>query len=56
MGFVDFDVIVVIVGPGLIGGVIFGVMCVKGLLVGFGIFLVGVNYLVGYVLMLCFID
>lgn len=52
----DIDVIVVIVGLGLIGGVLLGVMVVKGLLMVMGILLIGVNYFVGYVLMFWLID
>ncbi len=44
------DAIAVTAGPGLIGGVISGVMCAKGLARGLGIPLVGVNHLAGHAL------
>lgn len=44
------DAIAVTAGPGLIGGVISGVMCAKGLAVGAGLPLVGVNHLAGHAL------
>jgi N6-L-threonylcarbamoyladenine synthase len=44
------DAIAVTAGPGLIGGVISGVMCAKGLSVGAGKPLVGVNHLAGHAL------
>jgi len=44
------DAIAVTAGPGLIGGVLSGVMCAKGLSVGAGIPLVGVNHLAGHAL------
>jgi len=46
----DIDAIAVTAGPGLIGGVISGVMCAKGLSAGSGIPLVGVNHLAGHAL------
>ena len=42
--------IVVTSGPGLIGGVLAGVMCAKGLAAGSGLPLVGVNHLAGHAL------
>ena len=50
VGFVDVDAIAVTAGPGLIGGVISGVMCAKGLSAGLGIPLIGVNHLAGHAL------
>lgn len=44
------DAIAVTAGPGLIGGVLSGVMCAKGLSAGSGIPLVGVNHLAGHAL------
>lgn len=46
----DIDAIAVTAGPGLIGGVLSGVMCAKGLSAGLGIPLVGVNHLAGHAL------
>lgn len=46
----DVDAIAVTAGPGLIGGVMSGVMCAKGLSVGSGKPLVGVNHLAGHAL------
>ncbi|WP_304618624.1 tRNA (adenosine(37)-N6)-threonylcarbamoyltransferase complex transferase subunit TsaD [Paracoccus sediminilitoris] len=42
--------IAVTAGPGLIGGVMSGVMCAKGLAAGSGLSLVGVNHLAGHAL------
>jgi N6-L-threonylcarbamoyladenine synthase len=42
--------IAVTAGPGLIGGVLSGVMCAKGLAAGSGLPLVGVNHLAGHAL------
>ena len=50
IGFSDVNAIAVTAGPGLIGGVISGVMCAKGLSAGLGIPLVGVNHLAGHAL------
>ena len=50
MGLGDVDAIAVTSGPGLIGGVISGVMCAKGLSIGSGKPLVGVNHLAGHAL------
>ncbi|MGB0797841.1 MAG: tRNA (adenosine(37)-N6)-threonylcarbamoyltransferase complex transferase subunit TsaD, partial [Planktomarina sp.] len=46
----DIDVITVTAGPGLIGGVMAGVMCAKGLSVALGKPLIGVNHLTGHAL------
>ncbi|MCP5085577.1 MAG: tRNA (adenosine(37)-N6)-threonylcarbamoyltransferase complex transferase subunit TsaD [Rhodobacteraceae bacterium] len=46
----EVDAIAVTAGPGLIGGVMSGVMCAKGLCVGSGKPLVGVNHLAGHAL------
>ncbi|OCX61612.1 tRNA (adenosine(37)-N6)-threonylcarbamoyltransferase complex transferase subunit TsaD [Thioclava sp. SK-1] len=46
----DLDAIAVTAGPGLIGGVMSGVMCAKGLAVGAGLPLIGVNHLAGHAL------
>lgn len=46
----DIDAIAVTAGPGLIGGVLAGVMCAKGLAVGTGLPLIGVNHLAGHAL------
>ncbi|MEQ9260086.1 MAG: tRNA (adenosine(37)-N6)-threonylcarbamoyltransferase complex transferase subunit TsaD [Roseovarius sp.] len=50
MGLETVDVIGVTAGPGLIGGVLSGVMCAKGLAAGRGLPLVGVNHLAGHAL------
>lgn len=46
----EIDAIAVTAGPGLIGGVLSGVMCAKGIASGLGIPLVGVNHLAGHAL------
>ncbi|SOC06797.1 tRNA (adenosine(37)-N6)-threonylcarbamoyltransferase complex transferase subunit TsaD [Rhodobacter maris] len=46
----DLDGIAVTAGPGLIGGVMSGVMCARGLAAGSGVPLVGVNHLAGHAL------
>ncbi|MBF9060776.1 tRNA (adenosine(37)-N6)-threonylcarbamoyltransferase complex transferase subunit TsaD [Rhodobacterales bacterium HKCCSP123] len=46
----DIDAIAVTAGPGLIGGVLSGVMAAKGLAMGLGKPLVGVNHLAGHAL------
>lgn len=46
----QIDAIAVTAGPGLIGGVLAGVMCAKGLAAGSGKPLVGVNHLAGHAL------
>lgn len=50
LSFDQIDAIAVTAGPGLIGGVISGVMCAKGLATGLGLPLVGVNHLAGHAL------
>ncbi|MBL4812780.1 MAG: tRNA (adenosine(37)-N6)-threonylcarbamoyltransferase complex transferase subunit TsaD [Rhodobacteraceae bacterium] len=50
VGLADLDGIAVTAGPGLIGGVIAGVMCAKGLAAATGLPLVGVNHLAGHAL------
>lgn len=44
------DLVAVTAGPGLIGGVLAGVMCAKGIALGAGLPLVGVNHLAGHAL------
>ena len=46
----DMDAIAVTAGPGLIGGVLSGVMCAKGLAAGANLPLIGVNHLAGHAL------
>lgn len=46
----DLDAIAVTAGPGLIGGVLSGVMCAKGICAATGLPLVGVNHLAGHAL------
>lgn len=46
----DLDGIAVTAGPGLIGGVLSGVMCAKGLSAATGVPLIGVNHLAGHAL------
>ncbi|MFD1511573.1 tRNA (adenosine(37)-N6)-threonylcarbamoyltransferase complex transferase subunit TsaD [Lacimonas salitolerans] len=46
----EVDAVAVTAGPGLIGGVISGVMCAKGIAIGAGLPLVGVNHLAGHAL------
>lgn len=48
--FADLDGVAVTAGPGLIGGVMSGVMCAKGIAAGAGLPLVGVNHLAGHAL------
>ncbi len=48
--FSDLDGIAVTAGPGLIGGVLSGVMCAKGLSAATGLPLIGVNHLAGHAL------
>lgn len=50
VGFSDLDAIAVTAGPGLIGGVLSGVMCAKGLSAATGLPLIGVNHLAGHAL------
>ena len=46
----EVDAVAVTAGPGLIGGVLSGVMLAKGLATGLGVPLVGVNHLAGHAL------
>jgi N6-L-threonylcarbamoyladenine synthase len=46
----DIDAVAVTAGPGLIGGVLAGVMCAKGIAAGAGLPLIGVNHLAGHAL------
>jgi len=50
LGLNDIDAVAVTAGPGLIGGVLAGVMCAKGIAAGAGLPLVGVNHLAGHAL------
>lgn len=50
LGLTDLDGVAVTAGPGLIGGVLSGVMCAKGMAAGAGLALVGVNHLAGHAL------
>jgi len=50
LGLAHMDVIAVTAGPGLIGGLLSGVMCAKGLAAGSGLPLIGVNHLAGHAL------
>lgn len=50
VGFDALDGIAVTAGPGLIGGVLAGVMCGKGLSAATGLPLIGVNHLAGHAL------
>ncbi len=50
LGLADCDAIAVTAGPGLIGGVLAGVMCAKGLSAATGLPLLGVNHLAGHAL------
>ena len=50
LGLRDLDGIAVTAGPGLIGGVMSGVMCAKGIALGAGLPLIGVNHLAGHAL------
>lgn len=49
-GLSNLDAIAVTAGPGLIGGVVSGVMCAKGIAAGAGLPLIGVNHLAGHAL------
>lgn len=46
----DIDAVAVTAGPGLIGGVVSGVMCAKGIAAATGLPLIGVNHLAGHAL------
>ncbi|MFV0474639.1 MAG: tRNA (adenosine(37)-N6)-threonylcarbamoyltransferase complex transferase subunit TsaD [Pikeienuella sp.] len=50
IGLDQVDLIGVTAGPGLIGGVISGVMCAEGIAAGAGLPLIGVNHLEGHAL------
>lgn len=50
LGLDDIDAIAVTAGPGLIGGVVSGVMCAKGLAAATGKPLYGINHLAGHAL------
>ncbi|MBK5933170.1 O-sialoglycoprotein endopeptidase [Rhodovulum imhoffii] len=50
VGLAALDAIAVTAGPGLIGGVLSGVMCAKGLAAASGLPLVGINHLAGHAL------
>ena len=46
----DIDAVAVTAGPGLIGGVVSGVMCAKGIALARGLPLYGINHLAGHAL------
>ncbi len=50
IGLEGIDAVAVTAGPGLIGGVMAGVMCAKGIAAGRGLPLIGVNHLAGHAL------
>jgi N6-L-threonylcarbamoyladenine synthase len=50
LGLTDVDAVAVTAGPGLIGGVLAGGMCAKGLATGAGLPLLGINHLAGHAL------
>ena len=50
LGLADLDAVAVTAGPGLIGGVLSGVMCAKGIAAATGLPLIGVNHLAGHAL------
>lgn len=50
LGLDALDAVAVTAGPGLIGGVLAGVMCAKGIAAGAGLPLIGVNHLAGHAL------
>ncbi|QYK41972.1 MAG: tRNA (adenosine(37)-N6)-threonylcarbamoyltransferase complex transferase subunit TsaD [Paracoccaceae bacterium] len=50
IGLADLDAVAVTAGPGLIGGVLSGVMLAKGIAAATGLPLVGVNHLAGHAL------
>lgn len=50
IGLAEIDAIAVTAGPGLIGGVLSGVMCAKGIAAATGKPLIGVNHLAGHAL------
>lgn len=50
LGLGNLDAVAVTAGPGLIGGVLSGVMCAKGIAAGASLPLIGVNHLAGHAL------
>lgn len=50
LGLAAVDLVAVTAGPGLIGGVLAGVMCAKGIALGADLPLIGVNHLAGHAL------
>ncbi len=50
VSFAELDAVAVTAGPGLIGGVMSGVMCAKGICAATGLPLVGINHLAGHAL------
>ena len=50
VGLDGLDAVAVTAGPGLIGGVLAGVMCAKGIAAGAGLPLLGINHLAGHAL------
>ena len=50
LGFGDLEGIAVTAGPGLIGGVLAGVMCAKGIAAATGLPILGINHLAGHAL------
>ena len=50
LGLSDINLVAVTAGPGLIGGVLSGMMCAKGIALGAGLPLIGVNHLAGHAL------
>ncbi|MFN0116459.1 MAG: tRNA (adenosine(37)-N6)-threonylcarbamoyltransferase complex transferase subunit TsaD [Paracoccaceae bacterium] len=46
----DLGAVAVTAGPGLIGGVVAGVMCAKGIAAGAGLPIIGINHLAGHAL------
>lgn len=50
LGLGAMDAVAVAAGPGLIGGVLAGVMCARGIAAGLGIPVLGVNHLAGHAL------
>ncbi|MEO0363613.1 MAG: tRNA (adenosine(37)-N6)-threonylcarbamoyltransferase complex transferase subunit TsaD, partial [Pseudomonadota bacterium] len=50
LGVRDVDLVAATAGPGLIGGVLSGVMCAKGVAAGAGLPLIAVNHLEGHAL------
>lgn len=50
VGLAGIDAVAVTAGPGLIGGVLSGVMCARGIAAGAGLPLIGINHLAGHAL------